>query len=63
MEAMLVIFGAALLAFLAALVSLLRVRGTCAGACERLGRPACEGCPRLAAEREREKEQRDASVW
>ncbi|MBW2231872.1 MAG: hypothetical protein JRH17_15910 [Deltaproteobacteria bacterium] len=55
MESMLVIFGAALVALLAALVSLLRVRGTCAGACERLERPVCEGCPRLAKERESEK--------
>lgn len=62
MEAMLVIFGAALLALSAVLVSLLRVRGTCAGTCEHLGRLACEGCPRLAHPRERDREQRDASA-
>lgn len=69
MEAMLIVFGASILAFLAALFSLLRVRGTCAGSCERLGRLACEGCPRLTERRERgeprspEKESTDASAW
>lgn len=61
METMLVIFGASALAFLGALVSLLRVRATCAGTCERLGRPACEGCPRVAQGAEPAEEKADAS--
>lgn len=75
MEAMLAVFGAALLAFAAALVSLLRVRGTCAGTCERLDQLACESCPRAAERRARgerggrdehgprKKEQHDVSAW
>jgi hypothetical protein len=61
MESMLVIFGAGVLAFGGALVALLRVRTTCAGTCERLGRPACEGCPRVARAAEPTEEKPDAA--
>lgn len=50
-SSILVVFGAAALAFLGALGALAGVRGTCAGSCERLGRIACEGCPHGAARR------------
>jgi len=42
------VFAAAALAFGAALGGLFGLRGTCAGHCEGVGRPACDGCPRGA---------------
>lgn len=59
MEATLWIFAAAVLAFLGAFASLVGVRGTCSGSCDRLGAPACESCPRAAASRRADRKSRD----